>query len=125
MDNGQKKTSPVRKATIPVGARKPEDRKPKADSGSGDVTVTVDGRDWIVPRAAMDDFEVLDDMASIEAGDMSRMPAVLRRLIGDQWREAMASLRDSETGRVTVEAGAVFLNEIVRGLDPNSSRSSG
>ena len=105
---------------VPKGAKTPEDRKPKTAPKSDVKTATAGGREWEVPAGALDDFELLDDLGQIEQGNPARLPSVLRRLIGDQWSEAMDSIRDKDTGRVGVEAGAVFVREIMESLDPNS-----
>lgn len=105
---------------VPKGAKTPTDRKPKADAVPDVKTATAAGRDWTVPTGALDDFELLDDLGQIEQGNPARLPSVLRRLIGDQWPAAMDSIRDKDTGRVGVEAGADFVRQIMESLDPNS-----
>lgn len=93
--------------------KKPQDRKTKADAP---LTAEVGGRTWTVERDAMDDFELLEDLGEVEAGNAARLPRVLRRLLGaDQYREAMDHLRD-DAGKVGVEAGANFVRDLFEGL---------
>ena len=105
---------------VPATARKPQDRKPKAEDAPTVTTVAVRGIDVTVPADALDDFELLDDLHELENGNATRLPAVLRRLVGDQWRAVMDVARDPETGRVSIESGAEVVREIMAGLAPNS-----
>lgn len=103
-------------ATPPKGAKKPTDRRSKASS-DGSHKVEVNGRAWTVSAEALDDFELLDDLGEIETGNAAPMPRVLKRLLGaEQYREALDSLRDPETGRVGVEAGADFVRAVFEEL---------
>lgn len=106
---------------IPATAKKPTDRKAKAEDEPTTHTVTVRGIDITVSVDALNDFELLDDLNELEQRQNgARMPAILRRLVGEQWREVMDAARDPETGRVTIEAGAELVQEIMAGLSPNS-----
>lgn len=119
-----KKTAaaPLEGVVVPPNVKQPQDHKAKDTPGVR--TVEVRGRTWSVPLDALDDFELLDDLNALDQReDPTRLPAVLRRLLGDQWRQAMDVLRDEETKRVTVTAGAEFVFELMTALDPNSSRS--
>lgn len=105
---------------MPPSVKQPQDHQKAFVADDDHLTATVKGRDWRVPKAALDDFELLDDMSQLEQGNASRLPSVLRRLIGEQWQDAMATVRDKATGRVTVEAGAGFVSELMESLNPNS-----
>lgn len=96
--------------------KKPQDRKPKA---SDTYAVEVRGQKFTVALAALDDFELLDDLAQVEEGKGQRFPSLLRRLLGDQYRDALNLLRDEETGRVPVEEGALLVKEILEAIDPS------
>lgn len=103
--------------TTPAGVKKPSDRRPKA---SDTHEVEVNGHTWTVAADALDDFELLDDLSEIDSGNPSRLPRVLKRLLGpEQYKAAMDSVRDPETGRVGVEAGAEFVGALFEAL-PNS-----
>lgn len=109
---------------IPSTAKKPADKKAKKAEAPKTVTATVRDIDWVIPIEALDDFELIDAFAQMEEGDeaaVTRIPFVLRRLLGDQWKRAMGVLRDPETGRVTIEDGSTFVGELVQELqNPNS-----
>lgn len=107
------------KTTIPAGAKRPEDRKaPKADTG--DVTVTIRGVTVTISEEALDDFELMDDLDRLEQEeDASRLPSILRRLVGDQYKTVMDALR-GPNGRVGIEAGADFVGEVLEAVAPKS-----
>lgn len=97
-------------ATAP---KSPQDRRPKAGAP---LVAHVAGRDWTIDKDALDDFELLDDLGEIEAGNAARMPRVLRRLLGDQYKAALDAIRDEGTGKVGVEAGAQFVRDLFEAL---------
>ena len=99
--------------------KKPQDRKQKAAEAPDSYTVEVRGQKFTVAREALDDFELLDDLAQVEEGKGQRFPSLLRRLLGDQYRDALNLLRDEETGRVPVEEGARLVQEILEAIDPS------
>ena len=105
---------------VPKNAKKPEDRKPKASEKPEWIEVTVRGVDLKIDPDALDDFELMDDLNELEQNENPvRLPSILRRLVGDQYREVMDALR-GENGRVTVEAGSEFLSEVMEAVAPNS-----
>lgn len=105
---------------VPATAKKPTDRQPKKTDDDV-ITATIAGKEWKVPADALDDFELLDDLNALEQReDGTRLPSILRRLLGDQWRDAMDAVRDGDSGRVTIEAGSKFVQELMEGINPNS-----
>lgn len=111
-------TNETTKATVPAGAKKPQDRKPKKGEPS---KINVRGEVFEVAADALDDFELLDDLAQLEDGAGQKLPSVLRRLIGgEQFKKAMDLARDKDSGRVTNEAGAELVQEILEAVAPNS-----
>lgn len=109
---------------IPAGARQPNDRKKKSTEPERlqAMTVEVDGHEYTITADAMDDFELLDDLHELDYNeDPTRMPSVLKRLIGvEASREVMRRLRDKETGRVPIEVGVKFVGDLMEALNPNS-----
>jgi hypothetical protein len=134
--------------TKPAGARAPQDHQSKAvtpkvetveielpdglDDDGKPKTRTVPGRrvtmpvtlgtsiDVDVADEALDDFEVLDDIRAVQdQNDASRLPSLLRRLVGDQYRTVLDVLRGAN-GRVTTEAGSQFVMDLFQALNPNS-----
>ena len=107
--------------TAPKNAKQPSDHQPKKGGANDtDRKVTVAGREWTVSRDALDDFELLDDLGAIEDGNAGRLPRVMRRLLGDEYKDALDHLRDEDTGRVAVEPAAEFISDLLGGLNPNS-----
>lgn len=106
---------------VPKNAKKPEDRKPKAEKVETpqERTITVRGTEFTIAADALDDFELLDDLHGLDNEDPTKLPSVLRRLLGDQFKTALDLARDKTTGRVSVEAGADVVREVMEALDPN------
>ncbi|WP_139244803.1 DUF5361 domain-containing protein [Arthrobacter woluwensis] len=69
--------------TIPEGVKKPQDRKPRVNK-DGTKTVTVHGQEYTIAADALDDFELLDDLDSLDEGEVQRLPRILRRLLGKE-----------------------------------------
>ena len=102
--------------TTTTARKKPADRQPKADEG---LNLDVRGVKFTVPKDALNDFELVDDLGRLDEGDATRLPAVLRRLAGDKYRALVDTARD-ESGHVTIEAGGDLVREVLEALDPNS-----
>jgi hypothetical protein len=129
-----KTTTVAKKAAAPQD-HKPKTERPKVDTveiqvGDGDQKRTVKARRVAlrgivvtIPEEALDDFEVLDDIRAIQdSDDASRMPALLRRLTGDQkeYRRILDALR-GPGGRVTIEDGGKFVMELFEALGAGAS----
>lgn len=110
-------TTAAPKAAPPAKAKKPADRKPKKGEPRaikvGDLELTID-------PDLLDDFELMDDIARLEEGEPQRAPSVLRRILGDdQFRQAMATLRDDK-GKVRMSAAMEFFQSVFKAFSPNS-----
>ena len=99
--------------------KKPQDRKPKVDTVDGVSTVTIQGITVSVEKDALDDFELLDDLAKMQDGESARLASVAHRLLGDDFKTVMDGLR-GENGRVSLEAASGFISELLTALAPNS-----
>jgi len=99
----------------------PQDRKAKATNG---FTAHVAGQDWRIDPEALDDFELLDDLGEVEAGNAARLPRVLRRLLGDQYPAALEALRDETTGRVPLDPATAFVNAVFEGIKQGNPSGS-
>lgn len=136
--------------TIPEGATVPQDHQTKNEStkfekveidlpvvdasgapvldDEGNATTrrvparraTVSGIEVTVADEALDDFELLDDFRGLSDSDASRLPSVLRRMVGNDYKRIMNELRDPATGRVTASVGSQFVYDTVRAFNPNS-----
>ena len=75
-----------------------------------------------VPADALDDFELLDDLNALDQkGDATRLPAVLRRLLGtSSGATRWTSARDRTPGACRSRPGAEFVMELMGALNPNS-----
>lgn len=99
-------------------AAKPQDRKPKIETVEGVSTVTVRGITVSVSKDALDDFELLDDLAKMQDGEGARLASVAHRLFGGQFKTVMDGLR-GENGRVSVEVASGFISDVLTALAPN------
>lgn len=112
--------------SVPKNAKRPTDRqakKPTAAEAADSTVITAEllGHTWTVDAEALDDFELLDDLAALQHDeDVTRIPSALRRLLGkDDYRRALEALRDDK-GKVRVEPAADFMMALIEALDPNS-----
>jgi hypothetical protein len=94
-------------------ARTADGKTIEKDGNTLPLTVTVD-------TVALDDFELLDDMRGMDDGNHARMPAMLRRLVGDDYKAVLEAFRDRETGRVPITKVAPWVQELLGALNPNS-----
>lgn len=121
----------ARKAAV----KQPQDHKPKADAAKVvETTVKVGEREvdgWAVslrgvtvhvPKEALNDFELLDELGQMQSGEATSLvslPSLLRRLVGDDFKKAMDVSRDPVTGRVSVESGTNFVLDLFKAINPN------
>ena len=111
--------TPTPPPTIPAQAKKPQDRKKKAEDPNDDRVVVIRGVEVDLPADALDDFELLDDISELEHGNGARLPRILRRLAGDSYRDLLDAVRDEQTDKVSLEAGGSLVEELLEALDPN------
>lgn len=104
---------------IEMATTKPADRKPKVETVDGKSTVTIKGVTVTVEKDALDDFELLDDLAKMQDGDGARIASVAHRLFGDEFKKVMDGLR-GENGRVSVETASEFISELLAAISPSS-----
>ena len=104
---------------IEMATTKPADRKPKVETVDGVSKVTIKDITVSVDKDALDDFELLDDLAKIQDGDGARIASVAHRLFGDEFKTVMDGLR-GENGRVSVEAASEFISELLAAISPNA-----
>lgn len=100
----------------------PKTETPKVETVDGGRAVTLRGIRVIVPDEAIDDFELLEDMARMgqEKARQGLFPSVLRRLIGDDgFKDVMTGLR-GDNGRVAIADGMGFIKDLLAALNPNS-----
>lgn len=101
--------------TTKTVVKKPQDRKPKQDEP---ILITVSGVELTVPRDVMDDIELIDDINSVDSGNMLAMPGLLRRVFGDQYASLIEAIRDPETGKASMTKGADAIKQVFEAV-PN------
>lgn len=110
----------------------PQDHKKKTeDAKSVKTTREIGGREVdgfdvthrgftvFVQKEAFDDFEFLDDVANLESQKAQAFPTLLRRLVGTDFKVAMDGLRDKTTGRVPIETGVTYVQDVLKAVNPN------
>ena len=100
----------------PQDHQKPKPTVEKIDAGH---IVKIEGMRLTVLNEALDDFELLDDLAKMQDGESARLASVAHRLFGDDFKKVMDGLR-GENGRVSLEAASGFISELLAALAPNS-----
>lgn len=91
-------------------------------------TVEINGKKYadadfkaLVPDVnVLDDMELVDDMSQLQDGNGLKIAPIMRKLLGDQYKNVLNDLRDEETGRVSVVVAAEFLEALMRAVSPNS-----
>lgn len=91
---------------------------PVVEKGDGFTMVTLSGVTVKVSDEALNDFEILDELRALGMGHMVALPALLRRLVGDDQDRVLDALR-GENGRVTITAGHRFVMTLLGALNPN------
>lgn len=70
---------------------------------------------------ALDDFELLGDLARLDAGNQSLMPQILGRLVSaSEYARILDALRNEVTGRVPAARGIRFVYALLNAASPNS-----
>lgn len=108
--------------------KKPQDHlekvdKPKVELIDGGKRVTHHGVTVVVMDEALDDFELVDELSRVQFGekeDKGRLPLICRRLVGEDGYKAIMDGLRGPNGRVTVQAGFQFIQELFGALNPNS-----
>ncbi|NJI60944.1 hypothetical protein HCX50_16060 [Microbacterium oxydans] len=117
-DHQPKKQKPI---VVDIELADPTPEEPERTRTVPGKQVTVDGIDVRVPDEALDDFEILDDIRGVQdSNDVSRMPSLLRRLVGDDYRSILDALRDKNTGRVPAGRASEFVFAVFEALNPSS-----
>ncbi len=64
--------------------------------------VTKTGFEFEIEDGAMDDYELLEELCSIDKGDVGKIPGALEKVIGTEQKEALKEHVRCENGRVQV-----------------------
>lgn len=76
---------------------------------------TSSGFEYELNEEALDDYELLEDLCEMDAGNMAKMSSVMNRLIGTEQKERLKEHLRMENGRVPAskmmnEIGEIFGN---------------
>lgn len=75
---------------------------------------TTSGFAFSISEDALDDYELFEGLVALDKKDVSAIPDVLQRLLGDKQKAAlMEHCRDSESGRISNKAIVAELNRIM------------
>ncbi|WP_298595160.1 hypothetical protein [uncultured Rothia sp.] len=93
----------------------------KAAGGAPVVKVKLRGKTWRVDPAALDDAELMEQLLAIDEGNPKGMFAAVESLLGaEAKKDVFDTLRDPETGRVTMTLFTGFFTDLMNALNPNS-----
>lgn len=76
---------------------------------------TAAGLTLALDEDCFNDFELLEELVSIERGDVSSLPDVLDRIFGPEKKRVCESLRN-EKGRVPIDAVMAEVKHIINEL---------
>lgn len=92
-----------------AGAKKPAAPMPGVISGK-----TTSGFAFSVSQDALDDYELFEGLVALDKKNVTTLPDVLQRLLGDKQKAAlMEHCRDANTGRVSSKTITAELNRIL------------
>ena len=77
---------------------------------------TTSGFSWSIEEDALDDMELLDALAEIDAGKLDAVSAACLHLLGKEQRARLYDHRRDERGRVRISDVSAELGEIIRGM---------
>lgn len=90
--------------TVPAGAKKPEDHKPKA---ADRFEFDYEGEHYVVEKAAVEDLEFVELMQ-----DDKPVPAWRLALGEKNWQRFKDSVRDKKTGRISQKSQEGFFETL-------------
>ena len=70
---------------------------------------TSSGFEYELDEAALDDYELLEDLCEMDAGNVAKMSSMLNRLIGTEQKERL-----KEHGRVPMSKMMIEIEEIFK-----------
>ncbi|RTE47730.1 hypothetical protein [Actinobaculum sp. 352] len=86
--------------------------------------INIHGMTLSIDANLFDDFELVADIADMEAGQTLKVVPIVRRIVGDHYQDMLDVLRDPATGRVPLDAVSQMIVEIMQEVAPNLPRSS-
>lgn len=83
---------------------------------------TSSGFEYEILPGAFDDWELIELLADLSGGDGLKLPAVLKKLIGEEGAKALKE-HCRAGGRVTIKAMDAELTEIIRSAGEDKKKS--
>lgn len=77
---------------------------------------TSSGFEYELDEAALDDYELLEDLCELDEGNMAKTSSVLKRLIGVEQKERLKEHLRTETGRVPMSKMMAEIEEIFKNV---------
>lgn len=77
---------------------------------------TSTGFEWSIEEDALDDMELLDALAEIDAGKLDAVSPACLHLLGKEQRARLYDHRRDECGRVRISDVSAELGEIISGM---------
>ena len=75
---------------------------------------TSSGFEYELNEEALDDYEILEDLCEMDAGNMSKMSSVMNRMIGAEQKERLKEHLRTENGRVPMSKMMIEIEEIFK-----------
>ena len=106
-----------------VPGSRPQDHRPAQDKPR---TITVKGVDLTIDPRSLDDWELMESLYDLQSDPQNNVLSIvpfMRRFLGDDYQRAKEALRDPDTGVITGDAIAGFVQELLERLNetlPNS-----
>lgn len=82
---------------------------------------TESGFQYTLPPDAIDDYELLEDLSSVDNGDASKITVAARRLLGDTQLKALKDHVRNENGRVPATKMVEEITQIFNGSQVKNS----
>lgn len=73
---------------------------------------TTSGFEYELDESALDDYELLEELCELDAGDTSKTISVLNRLLGNEQKERLKEHLRMENGRVPASKMMLEMGEI-------------
>lgn len=98
---------------------KPKQVKPKVEKVAEGQKVTISGKSVVIASDALDDWELLEDLAAMQEGQNHKIPSVARRMFGDSYTDALEQFR-GKNGVVKASDFSAFVQRVFVALNPES-----
>lgn len=110
--------TPKTPAKASVARKAPQDRRPKAVAvvEPESYEATAFGNEWNISKAVFNNAFFADDLNEMRNGNGIVVLSLLRKALGDQYKEAIELISD-ENGDLTVETAAAFFGELFESVE--------